>query len=194
VSSNRGIKLQPNKAYRLTVGGALVWVEEVRPYPTGPIGVILPEQPDPEAYAMGIPGSTKAKGLGCFAPGEEVELSEFNKKFVADLPRLRREGTTMVAPPRSAPSKGRAKTRTPGRSPRGASQTYSHLKDNPAFRSGSQPGFVQAAIRELGKPTKQEIADHIKKQPGWKWAPEAAIKAARWYTDVLVREGFAKEN
>jgi hypothetical protein len=97
-----------------------------------------------------------------------------------------------------APRAGAAKARRPragsSRSSAGASGTYSHVKSNPAYKPGSQPGFVQAALAALGPTTKNNIADHIAKDPGWKWSTEAAGKAARWYVDCLVKGGFAKEN
>jgi hypothetical protein len=194
----RGISLEAGHAYRLTVGGSLVWVEEVRPYPTGPVGVILPEQEDPEAYVMGIPGSTKAKGLGCFATGDDVtdSLSPYNKKFVHDLPALRRAGTGTVPPPRvTTQSRATRVTARPGRSLVDVAKRYAFLKNNPAFKPGTQSGLVQSTLLSLCKPTttKQEITDALLKDPAWKWGDTAARKAARWYVDVLVREGFAKE-
>lgn len=184
--------MRAGAAYRLNVGGALVWVEEVRPYPTGALGVHLPVQ-HPDAYVGGIPGFTKKKPLG-LALGDEVELDGFNLQFVRDLPRLRREGIAEVPPPRmSEAGRGRAAKRvSPGRSPR-AARRYSLVKPNPAFRPGTQSGLVQSALQSLDKPTKQEIADACAKSPEWKWSADAAFKGARWYVDVLVREGFAKE-
>jgi hypothetical protein len=189
VSSTRGIKLQPNTAYRLHSGDALVWVEEIRPFPSGPMGVILPEQPNPEAYVIGIPGSTRKRPLGCFASGDVAELSPFNKKFVADLPALRAAKVENVHPPKTTAA-------APGRRPaaRGAdTKRYQFVKPNPKFKPGTQSGLVQSALQSLDKPTKQEIADACTKMPEWKWTADAAFKGARWYVDVLVREGHAKE-
>jgi hypothetical protein len=197
--STRGISLEAGNAYQLTVGGSLVWVEEVKPYPTGPLGVILPDQLDPEAYAMGIPGSTRCKGLGCFASGTKIpfsELSDYNQKFVTDLPRLRRAGTATVPPPRvTNKSRATRSTARPGRSLVDVAKRYAFLKNNPAFKPGTQSGLVQSTLLSLCKPTttKQEITDALLKDPAWKWGDTAARKAARWYVDVLVREGFAKE-
>lgn len=190
VSSTRGIKLKAGKAYQLNVGGALVWIERVDPYPTGPSGVFLPEQPE-DAYVGGIPGSTRRKPLGCFSDGVEVELSPFNRGFVDDLQRLRRAGTGTVAPPKA---RGGATTtirsKASGRSLADVKR-WTLLTNNPAFAPGTQSGLVQDALRELRRATKQEIADHLRKQ-GWKWGVDP-IKATRWYVDVLVREGHAKE-